>query len=74
MQWRQGNAGFTLKVKVPANTSCEVVIPTREANAVMEGKTPATSAEGVKASNFTGQHLTLDVGSGTSEFSVAGGK
>src|ERR1035437_10220839 len=71
-EWSSHGGGFTLHVKVPPNTTSEVVIPTTRPQAVMEGASPAASAVGVKDSKFTGQQLILHVGSGEYVFSVSG--
>ncbi len=46
--WQVEDKTFTLKVRIPANTSAIVSIPTLDSDSVREGGQPAKSAPGVK--------------------------
>ncbi len=70
-EWKLANGKLTLVVTVPANTTAEVVIPARSAEAVRAGEAGATAARGVKTSVFKDGHLTLLIGSGHYEFAAA---
>jgi hypothetical protein len=66
--WRAARSGFRLSVDIPVNTTAQVEIPARAAEAVTEGDVPAIDAEGVLDASFADGVLTLTVGSGHFEF------
>ena len=66
--WKRTNGELKLSINVPANTTAEVVIPAKSAEAVREEDVLASTAVGVKESTFKDGHLTLFVGSGHYEF------
>ena len=69
--WQLAGGELTLAIAVPANTSAEVVIPAKNADAVHESGRPVAAAPGVKASTFKDGRLTVQLGSGSYVFSVA---
>jgi len=69
--WKLADGELALTLTVPANTSVEVVLPAKSAEAVREGGRPAVLAPGVKASAFKDGRLTLQVGSGSYAFRAA---
>jgi alpha-L-rhamnosidase len=65
--WKIENGKFTLTVKIPANTTATVVLPTNNAHSiVMNGK--PIQKKIVKTNNTNLNETSIDVGSGEYEF------
>lgn len=71
-EWSTENNHLTLSVKVPANTSTEILIPTADPVTVKEGNEGrvAISAPGVRSHAFANGKLLLEVGSGHYRFTT----
>ncbi len=69
-EWYSDKDGFHLKVTIPANTSAAVLVPNATPDKVIEGKIPASQAEGLKFLRAENGGALYEVGSGTYEFSV----
>jgi alpha-L-rhamnosidase len=69
--WRRENGAFTLRVRVPANTTATVYVPARDANAVREGRTAAGQAEGVTYKRQEDGCAVYEIGSGEYVFRSA---
>ena len=66
--WKIEKGQFLIKVVIPANTTAEVFIPGRSAEAVKEGGKLATQAEGVKFLRAEDGNVVFAVGSGSYQF------
>lgn len=66
--WRIEGKAFILKVRIPANTTAVVTIPTVDANSVHEGDQAAKDAPGVKFLRSEPSAAVFDVGSGAYVF------
>jgi alpha-L-rhamnosidase len=69
--WKLAQGQLTWKVRLPANTSALVYVPTRSAEAVQEGGRPANSAEGVRFVRQEEGSAIFEVGSGEYVFTVS---
>jgi alpha-L-rhamnosidase len=68
--WEVKKGRLKLTVKVPANTTATVWVPTTDPSAVIEGGWPAMKAEGVKDFRIEAGRAVLEVGSGTYHFTA----
>ncbi len=59
---------FILDVEIPANTVATVYIPARDVESVIEGRSPAAKARGVKPIGMQGNAALFEVGSGSYHF------
>ncbi len=66
--WRMEGNQFTLTVRIPANASAVVTVPTLDANSIREGDQPAKDAPSVKFLRFESSAAVFAVGSGTYVF------
>ncbi len=66
--WKLDGERLTLTVEVPPNTEATVLVPARDAQAVMEGGLPVAQAKGVTLLRSEGGTLAFRVGSGHYEF------
>ncbi len=62
--------GLHLNITIPANTTATVYIPDADPAKLMEGKTAAAKAEGVKFLRTEGGSAVYEVGSGSYAFSL----
>jgi alpha-L-rhamnosidase len=67
-EWRMEGDRFILAVKVPANTTGTICVPTRDASGVTEGGQPADRTEGIRFLRAEGGFAVYQVGSGTYQF------
>ncbi|MFJ4408491.1 family 78 glycoside hydrolase catalytic domain [Streptomyces sp. NPDC088910] len=63
--WKKTDQGMSLDITVPVNTTSRVSVPARNIEAVTEGGTPITKAEGVSDVSVADGVVTFTVGSGT---------
>ena len=68
--WEVEKGHFKLTVKVPANTTATVWVPTTNPSAVVEGGWPAMKAEGVRDFRIEAGRAGFEVGSGTYHFTA----
>jgi alpha-L-rhamnosidase len=68
--WKVEKGRFKLTVKVPANATATVWVPTTDPSAVVEGGWPAMKAEGVKDFRVEDGRAVFEVGSGTYRFTA----
>jgi alpha-L-rhamnosidase len=68
--WEVEKGRFKLTVKVPANTTATVWVPTTDPSAVVEGGWPAMKAEGVRDFRIEAGRAAFEVGSGTYHFTA----
>ena len=66
--WEIEHGRFKLTVKVPANATATVWVPTSDPSSVIEGGRPAMKAEGVKDSRVEAGRAVFEIGSGTYHF------
>lgn len=66
--WTLTHGMMTLKIKIPANTTASVYIPTTERKKIMEGAQPAESSTGVKYLELSDGCCVYSVESGEYEF------
>jgi hypothetical protein len=66
--WRKQGGSFRLEVVVPGNSTAEVFVPAKSAEAVKEGGAPASRAKGVRFLRREGGEAVFEVGSGRYEF------
>jgi hypothetical protein len=69
--WKRENGRFSLEVTIPANTTAEVFVPTKDANSVTESGKPAAQAKGVKFLRMQNDAAVYAIGSGTYRFETA---
>ncbi|MCX4538928.1 family 78 glycoside hydrolase catalytic domain (plasmid) [Streptomyces sp. NBC_00841] len=63
--WKKTDQGMSLDITVPVNTTSRVSIPARNIEAVTEGGTPITKADGVSDVSVGKGVVTFTVGSGS---------
>ncbi|MFO7976664.1 MAG: alpha-L-rhamnosidase C-terminal domain-containing protein, partial [Candidatus Hydrogenedentota bacterium] len=68
--WRVENGRFVWDVRIPANTSATVMVPTSTPGAVTESDTPAAEAKGVKLVQGKNGRDVFEVGAGRYRFSA----
>ena len=68
--WEIQHGRFKLTVKVPANATATVWVPTSAPSSVNEGGWPAMKAEGIKDFRVEDGRAVFEVGSGTYHFSA----
>lgn len=66
--WKLDGNRLKLDVTIPANTTATVYIPTANAAGILEGKKPASQAEGVRLIGMQDGVVAFEVGSGTYRF------
>jgi alpha-L-rhamnosidase len=66
--WKRENGRLTMEVTIPANTTAEVFVPTKDANSVTESGKPVAKAQGVKFLRMQDGAAVYAVGSGTYRF------
>jgi len=66
--WKIENGQFLWTVRIPANTTATVYVPTKDAAGVSESGTPATQADGVKFLRMEDGAAVYGMGSGTYRF------
>jgi hypothetical protein len=66
--WSVDGKKFTLKIRIPANATAMVTVPTLDANSVREGDEPAKDAPGVKFLRSESSAAVFAVGSGVYAF------
>ena len=68
--WEVEHGRFKLTVKVPANATATVWVPTSDPSSVLEGGRPAMKAEGVMDFRVEAGRAVFEVGSGTYHFTA----
>jgi alpha-L-rhamnosidase len=68
--WEIERGRFKLTVKVPANSTATVCVPTSDPSSVLEAGRPATKAVGVNDSRVEAGRAVFEVGSGTYHFTA----
>jgi alpha-L-rhamnosidase len=63
-----------LNLTIPANTTAQVYLPTRDVGFITEGDKPASQAEGVKFLRNENGDSVFEVGAGEYKFAVPYGK
>lgn len=74
VEWARSDAGLTLAVTVPANTSAEIVVPASTIDSVRENGRSVASAVGITSAVADDGCVRLTVGSGRFEFVVSSGR
>ncbi|MGI8484845.1 MAG: alpha-L-rhamnosidase C-terminal domain-containing protein, partial [Thermomicrobiales bacterium] len=69
-RWEWVNDGVSYAVTIPANTSAEIWLGTKDISAVTENGVPAAEADGITSVRLEGDHVILHVGSGSYTFTV----
>ena len=67
-EWRRAGDKFTLRVKIPANTTATVALPARSAGTVTEGGKPATKSRGVTFLREQNDRALFTIESGEYQF------
>jgi alpha-L-rhamnosidase len=62
--WKREKNQFTLRVKVPANTSAIVSLPTSRPEVIFESGRQAARAAGVRGVRPEGERSTVTIGGG----------
>ncbi|MES2920140.1 MAG: family 78 glycoside hydrolase catalytic domain [Verrucomicrobiota bacterium] len=68
VRWERKEGTFFLKVKIPANTTATVWLPTRKPEAITEGGRPVADSPGVTSLSKEGDRALFQVTSGDYEF------
>ncbi len=68
--WKHEGDRFELEVRIPANTTATVILPTRARAAVTEGGEPLAGAKGVEAVAEVDGKVVVKVGSGSYRFAM----
>ena len=68
-RWQREGPKLTLAVTVPPNTTATVFVPARDASAVTESGTPASTARSVKFLRMEKDCAVFEVGAGEYRFS-----
>lgn len=67
-EWRRDAGKFRLKVRIPANTSGTVILPSQARSEVFESGRTIGEAKGVKCTRIDENTVTLELASGAYEF------
>jgi alpha-L-rhamnosidase len=67
--WRRSDKKLTWTVRIPANTSARVYVPSEPGSAVTEGGAPVEKAEGLRVIGREGKFLICEAGCGSYNFS-----
>ena len=70
VEWTMENHRFTMKVRVPANTTAMVFVPTDDVARVLEGGKAAVKAEGVVFRRMENAAAVFEIDSGSYHFLV----
>jgi alpha-L-rhamnosidase len=70
-RWMLQDGSFNLEVEVPVNTTATIVLPTRDADGVMEGGRAAMASPGVVSVGVTNGASSFQVGSGRYSFAFS---
>jgi hypothetical protein len=68
-EWHRDGGNFTLRVKIPANTTATIHLPTSDPDSIRESGRPLAQSEGVHPLSAPGSESIFDVESGTYHFS-----
>jgi hypothetical protein len=68
VEWKAANGKFSLKLKIPANTTATVFVPATRPESVTEGGLPAGKAPGVTFLRQQQDRTVFEVSSGTYDF------
>jgi hypothetical protein len=68
VKWERKNVTFKLEVEIPANTTAEVFVPAKSADAVMVNGKPAAQTSGVKFLRMKNYRAVFCIGSGKWKF------
>jgi len=66
--WSVNNGRIEVRVRIPANTTAEIVLPGARANGLLEGNQELQSAEGILSVTEMEQGLRIEAGSGSYRF------
>jgi alpha-L-rhamnosidase len=66
--WRVEDGAIELNVRIPANSTATVRIPTSDASLITENGAPASGAEGVRSFSGEVDAATCEIGSGQYRF------
>ncbi len=69
--WKLADGRFDLNVRIPANTTATVYLPTTDAASITENGNPIDQATEIKLLRIADGHAVLHVGSGDYAFSAA---
>jgi hypothetical protein len=70
-EWERKDGKLQLHVKVPANTSAAIILPTSDVESVMEGGQPVGSVEGILTITGRNSQPICEVQSGEYRFECA---
>ncbi len=70
--WKLEDGNFTWNIKIPANTTATVFVPTLEKETVEESGNPANKSEGVKFVRWEENNAVFEVQSGNYSFTSQG--
>jgi alpha-L-rhamnosidase len=66
--WKRAGEKLTWTVRIPANTTARVLVPSEPGTAVTEGDAPVEKADGLRVVGREGRSLVCEAGSGTYTF------
>lgn len=69
-EWRKREGRFNLRIRIPANTSATVWLPSKNLQTITEGDAPIAKAREVKFVKLENGSAIYEVGSGTYSFSA----
>jgi alpha-L-rhamnosidase len=69
--WKRDRDRFELEIRVPANTSATIVLPSASVDSVLEGGRPLGEVDGVDVVGTETNSVVVSVGSGDYVFGVA---
>jgi alpha-L-rhamnosidase len=66
--WKISGKQFFLDVKIPANTSSTIYVPSKSAGAISEGGKPLSQVKEISIKGIEGGYIILNIGSGEYHF------
>jgi alpha-L-rhamnosidase len=69
--WKiEKDGSFNIKVEVPDNTTATIIIPAKDAEHLLENKTPVSSSKNIKIQKFADGKVVIDVDPGKYNFTT----
>lgn len=69
-EWKKTNAGFEMKISIPANTTATVYLPATQAEKILESGGVLTTKKEIKLVGYKEGRAILKIGSGDYQFTV----